>query len=217
MAHPLWPLFDLRIRTDRLELRLPSDEELVDLCAVARAGIHQPEEMPFGVAWTDLPSPAFERSFIQHHWTMRATWRPEQWALNLGAFLDGHPIGSQSVRASDFAILRTVDTGSWLSVAHQGEGLGKEMRAGILAFVFDHLGAEVATSGAFLDNARSAAVSRSLGYEPDGIGRLAPRGVARDVQRFRMTRELWAARPRASVQVSGLQRCLELFGSPATG
>ncbi|HYU50364.1 MAG TPA: hypothetical protein VEO91_10615 [Candidatus Limnocylindria bacterium] len=40
MTHPLWPLFDLRLRTERLELRLPDDDELARLCAIARAGIH---------------------------------------------------------------------------------------------------------------------------------------------------------------------------------
>jgi hypothetical protein len=27
MGHPLWPIYDLRLRTDRLELRLPNEDE----------------------------------------------------------------------------------------------------------------------------------------------------------------------------------------------
>jgi hypothetical protein len=61
-GHP-WALFDLRIWSERLELRLPTDDELVELCWLARSGIHDPAEMPFGAAWTDQPSPQFERSF----------------------------------------------------------------------------------------------------------------------------------------------------------
>ncbi len=51
-----WPLFGLAIRTGRLELRLPTEVELVDLMALARAGIHAPDSMPFGYAWTDSPA-----------------------------------------------------------------------------------------------------------------------------------------------------------------
>jgi len=28
MAHPLWPLFDLRLRSERVELRLPTDADV---------------------------------------------------------------------------------------------------------------------------------------------------------------------------------------------
>ncbi|HYM84780.1 MAG TPA: GNAT family N-acetyltransferase, partial [Candidatus Dormibacteraeota bacterium] len=89
MGHPLWPLFDLRVRVQNVELRLPDDDELVALAAVARAGMHPAGEMPFGVPWSTVPSPAFERSFIQHHWGARASWKSTEWALHLAAFVDG--------------------------------------------------------------------------------------------------------------------------------
>ena len=126
-----WPLFSLRLRTERLVLRLPTDDDLPHLIDVAKAGIHEPDTMPFGIAWSTIPSPAFERSFLQHHWGRRAAWTPEAWFLNLMVELDGAPIGSQSIDATDFAITRTVHTGSWLGQAFQGRGLGKEMRAAV--------------------------------------------------------------------------------------
>ena len=46
-------LYGLRLRTPRLELRLGSHEELVELGQLAESGIHPPEEMPFAIAWTD--------------------------------------------------------------------------------------------------------------------------------------------------------------------
>lgn len=46
------PLYDLRLRTPRLELRLGSRAELEALGDVARAGIHPPGQ-PFAVPWTD--------------------------------------------------------------------------------------------------------------------------------------------------------------------
>jgi len=208
-----WPLFGLRIRSQRLVMRLPTESDLLALMAVARAGIHPEGEMPFGVAWSTAASPAFERGFLQHHWGMWAHWAPEAWALNLLVELDGAPIGSQSVHAQQFSTFRTVDTGSWLGRDFQGRGLGTEMRAAVLAFAFDGLGAEVAESSAFLDNAASNRVSRKLGYEDNGRGRLAPEGIARETQRFRMTVEGWRSRPRPTVAIDGLDACRELFGA----
>ena len=208
-----WPLFGLRLRSERLVLRYPTDDELIDLMALARAGIHPPDEMPFGVAWSTLPSPAFERGFMQHHWTMRGTWSPDRWFLNLVVDLEGALIGSQSVGGEGFAVHRTVVTGSWLGRQFQGRGFGKEMRAAILGFAFDGLGAHVAETSAFLDNAPSNAVSRSLGYAENGLSSLAPDGVARATQQFRMTAEGWHARPRPPVTIEGLDACRELFGA----
>lgn len=209
----VWPLFGLRIRSERLVLRLPSESDLIALISVAKAGIHPDGEMPFGVAWSTAPSPAFERGFLQHHWGMWAHWAPEAWGLNLMVELDGMPIGSQSIHARDFAVFRTVDTGSWLGRAHQRRGFGTEMRAAVLTLAFDRLGAQVAESSAFLDNAASSRVSRKLGYEENGRGSLAPEGVARETQRFRMTAEAWRSRPRPPVTIHGLDACRELFGA----
>src|ERR671912_1883850 len=167
-----WPLFGLRIRSERLVLRLPTDEDILVMIDVARAGIHPPDEMPFGIAWTDVPSPAFERSFVQHHWAGRAGWTPEAWALHLVVELDGESIGAQSMEARDFPRRRTIDTGSWLGRAWQGRGLGAEMRSLVLAFTFEALGARLAETEAFLDNAASNGVSRSVGYAPAGGGPL---------------------------------------------
>ncbi|HYH91882.1 MAG TPA: GNAT family protein [Candidatus Saccharimonadales bacterium] len=208
-----WPLYGLRIRSDRLLLRLPTDDDLLRLMAVAQAGIHPPTEMPFGIAWSTVPSPEFERGFLQHHWGQRATWTPERWALNLLVEHDGRAIGSQSIHATAFAVHRTVDTGSWLGRASQGQGFGTEMRGAVLAFAFDGLGARVAESGAFLDNAASNAVSRRLGYEENGRGALAPDGVSRETQQFRMTEATWRSRPRPPVEIEGLDACRSWFGA----
>jgi RimJ/RimL family protein N-acetyltransferase len=207
-----WPLFGLRIRSEHLVLRLPTDDDLLGLLDLAKAGIHAPDEMPFGVAWTDATGAAFDVSFLQHHWKWRGSWRPEEWWLNLMVELDGDPIGAQTISGEDFPIHRVVDSGSWLGRAYQGRGYGKEMRAAVLAFAFDGLRARAATSGAFLDNAASNAVSRSLGYIEDGRAALAPRGVSREVQRFRMTEEIWRSRPRPPVEIEGLDACREMFG-----
>jgi RimJ/RimL family protein N-acetyltransferase len=207
-----WPLFGLRIRSEHLLLRLPTDEDLLALLDLARAGIHPPDEMPFGVAWSTVESPAFEQGFLAFHWLGRAQWSVDDWQLNLLVEAHGVPIGSQSVEAKAFPIHRTVASGSWLGLAYQGRGLGKEMRSAMLSFAFDGLGAAYATSAAFLDNAASNAVSRSLGYEENGRGSIAPQGVARETQLFRMSAAGWRARPRPAVTIEGLEACREMFG-----
>jgi RimJ/RimL family protein N-acetyltransferase len=213
MPQPLWPLHDLRLRTERLELRLPHEDEIGELCRVAKAGIHPAGEMPFGVAWSTKPRPRFEREFIQWHWKQRADWTPDAWSLELTVFLDGHPIGSQTLAARQFPIFRAVHTGSWLGQEFQRRGLGKEMRGAVLALGFVGLGAEVATTEAFLDNPASAGVSRSLGYQPNGTGSIAPEDVARPTERFRMTRADWLGRPRPTVEIEGLESSRDMFGA----
>lgn len=219
MAHPLWPLYDLRITTadpaiGALELRVPVEAELPAFVALASLGIHPPFEMPFSIPWTDLPSPQRERESYQFYMSSRAGWTVDNWVLTLGVWVDGEPAGFQDLRAHAFPTYRTVATGSWLGQSFQGRGIGKLMRQAVLALAFDHLGAEVAETEAFLDNPASSRVSLGVGYEPNGIGRLPQRGVARDSQRFRLTLEGWRARPRPPVAVEGLESSLELFGLP---
>jgi RimJ/RimL family protein N-acetyltransferase len=213
MGHPLWPLYDLRLRTGNLELRLPTELELAELIAVARAGIHPPDEMPFAIPWTDLPSPAFERSAYQFHLGTRANWRPDRWALVLGVWANGRLVGSQDLSAEGFPTRKTVHTGSWLGAEFQGQGIGKVMRQAVLALAFDHLGALAAESEAFVTNPASAAVSRAVGYEPNGRRIVAPRGEPIEAEGFRMTLEGWRARERPAVEVEGVEACLELFGA----
>jgi RimJ/RimL family protein N-acetyltransferase len=208
-----WPVFGLRIRSEHLLLRPPMDDDIPGMIDLAKAGIHPPDEMPFGVAWSVVPSPEFERGFLRFHWGTRSAWTPEAWTVDFLAELDGRPIGAQGLHANDFAIHRIVDTGSWLGRGYQGQGFGKEMRSAVLSFAFDGLGARIAESSAFLDNLASSGVSRALGYEDNGRGALAPQGVSRETQRFRMTEERWRSRPRPPVIIEGLDACRDLFGA----
>ncbi|MGH9082229.1 MAG: GNAT family N-acetyltransferase, partial [Acidimicrobiales bacterium] len=71
-AHPYWPLFDLRVRTPRLEIRLPTDGDLFRLLAVTDEGVHDPATMPFTTPWTDAPSPQRHRDSLRWWWSRRA-------------------------------------------------------------------------------------------------------------------------------------------------
>ncbi len=207
-----WQLFGLAVRTERLVLRLPTDGELLELMDVVKAGIHPPEVMPFATPWSVMPSPAFERNYLSYHWANRASWAADAWELGLAVWLDDVPIGMQGIHARGFATHRKVDTGSWIGQAFQGQGYGTEMRTAVLTLAFDGLGAVLAETEAFLDNAASNGVSRSLGYDENGVGSLAPLGTARETRRFRMTVDGWRSRPRPPVAIEGLEACRDLFG-----
>ena len=208
-----WPLFGLRVRTPRLELRYPDDDDVIALAAVAARGVHDPAFMPFEILWTDVPSPQQERNTCQFLWRQRAEWKPEDWHLPMATVVDGDVVGIQGVHAANFAELRAPGTGSWLGLEYQGKGIGKEMRAAILHLVFEGLGARVAISGAWHDNAASLGVSRSLGYEDNGIEFKLRRGVRDWQQRLLLTRERWEQQRRDDIEIVGLEPCREMFGA----
>jgi RimJ/RimL family protein N-acetyltransferase len=207
------PLHGLRLRTPRLELRLPTPGELAALARLAEHGVHDPAAMPFRVAWTDgVGTPSFEADFTAFHLGLRESWRTDDWHLVLGVWADGAPVGSHGLAARGFAAARTVETGSWLGLRHQRRGYGTEMRTAMLALAFDGLGAETATSGVIAGNEASARVSAKLGYEPAGEGVVAPRGEPVRELYFRLTRERWLHLEHAPVEIEGLEPCLPLFG-----
>jgi RimJ/RimL family protein N-acetyltransferase len=210
-GYGFWPLFGLVIRTPRLEIRLPREDEFGALLAVVARGIHDPATMPFMAPWTDRPSPARERESAHWWWRQRAEWAAEKWNFTGAVFVDGQPVGVQGIDAEHFATLRSVHTGSWLGLAYQGLGLGKEMRQAILHLAFAGLGAQEAHSGAFFDNAPSLATSHAVGYQPNGET-LAPRrdGVARMLN-LRMDRATWEKRRRDDIEIVGLEACLDMF------
>ncbi|HXH36131.1 MAG TPA: GNAT family protein [Plantibacter sp.] len=99
---------------------------------------------------------------------------------------------------------RTVTSGSWLTESQQGTGLGTEMRAGLLQFVFDHLGAEIAESDAAVWNAASLGVSRRLGYRDNGLHRFVARpGEVSESQRLLLVRDDFR-RPDWAADVAGV-------------
>jgi RimJ/RimL family protein N-acetyltransferase len=210
-----WPLFQLRLQTPRLELRLPTESDLAGLADLAAAGVHDPDVQPFAVAWTDVPAAERAHSTIQYHWSKRAAWRPDSWSLDLVVVHGGAVVGTQGMSATDFAVLREVSTGSWLGQAHHGQGIGTEMRAAVLHLAFAGLGALYATSGAFADNLPSLGVSRKLGYTDDGIERQVRRGQPATTRRLRLDLETWQVTRTVPVTIAGLEACLPMFGMAA--
>ena len=201
------PLFGLRLRTRRLELRLPTVDELGQLREVALAGIHPPEFMPFTVAWTDDPTLG---DFLDYHEMRRREWSVDRWHLELGVWLDAKPVGVQALTATDFPVTRTVMTGSWLGRRFQAQGVGTEMRTAVVQLAFRGLGAKVARSGAIEGNSASLRVSEKLGYRIVGNGTVSPRGVEVGHTDLEVRRADW--RPPSAVEIDGLAPCLGVFG-----
>jgi len=189
------PATSLRIRTPRLELRLATVAELRELYRVAEAGIHDPAVMMFEIPWTDDLN---EEQFFGYHREQLELTTPDDFHLQLIAFLDGRPIGTQGINTHGPG---RVVTGSWLGAAYQRHGYGTEMRSAVLSFAFDVLGADAAVSGAFLENEGSRGVSTKLGYREVGSHFVSPRGEPMEHVDLELRREEF--RPLVDVEIRG--------------
>lgn len=213
MAPPYWPLFDLMLTTPDLVLR-PMTE--ADQSTVSRLLPDDVELDPAATTYPGLDERA-TRAVVVHqaYWHAYGSWRPEAWRLNFAVLAGGELIGAQELEGNDFPTLRTVDTSSFLVTSARGRGLGKQMRAAVLALAFGPLAAQAAITEAWHDNRASLGVSRSLGYLPNGES-LHRRGTDVDVMvHLRLTREAWLARSdRPDVTIRGFDHCRPFFGLP---
>ncbi|WP_411079212.1 GNAT family N-acetyltransferase [Streptomyces sp. cmx-18-6] len=212
MSHRYWPLRGLRVRTPRLELRLPDEGLLDELASVAAGGVHGRDRMPFVFPWTDGEPDEVGRAVYQHVLGTVAGWSPRDWTLSLAVLHEGAVVGRQDLMGREFGVRGEVLTGSWLGLAHQDRGIGTEMRAAALHLAFDGLGARYAVSEAMTDNPRSLGVSRRLGYVPDGLQVEAVRGAPATLQRLRLDRAGWEKHRSVDVTVEGLDACRADFG-----
>jgi RimJ/RimL family protein N-acetyltransferase len=207
-----WALFDLRIRTPRLELRLPTERLIDEIIDLALDGVHDPAEMPFAVAWTDAPRDELPYNTLQFYWSQLASFSVDEWELPLTVLVDDQVVGVQGIGATRFPLRREVGTGSWLGRRHHRQGIGTEMRSAALHFAFACLGAEYANSEAFSDNAASLAVSRKLGYRDNGVSRMVRRDQVVEQIKLRLPRTAWEDQRRDDIEVDGFEPCRALFG-----
>jgi RimJ/RimL family protein N-acetyltransferase len=214
MLADLLPILRLTLRTERLELRLLAGyDELRALADTAAAGVHDPDFMPFSIPWTEGGPAATARSVALWYHRAIGRWDTKDWGLPFVVFHQGLPIGVQMIAGKQFAITREIDSGSWIGLAHQGRGIGTEMRAAVLHFAFAELGALTAKSGSFDGNDASERVSRRLGYRPDGEEYHVVQGERRHMRRWRLDRDDWNAHRGHEVAVEGLdEEVLAMLG-----
>lgn len=182
----VWPPFGLRIESPRLILRQIRETDFPQYIAAATSGITSSGRSPFVSPWDENPPEKMAKNSLTWLWSRRASIGPDRWYLMLAVFLknddgsEGPLIGMQDVYAENWRLLRTVASGSWLRADQQGKGLGREQRAAMIMWAFDHFEAEYAESAAYDWNAASLRVSETLGYfqcgtrrVPDAYGKTA--------------------------------------------
>ena len=167
------------------------DDLVVELARLAVRGVHDPSRMPFSTPWTRGTPDEIMRGMLEYQWATRTAIGPSRFRLEYAVLVDGVVVGSQGAGAKDWSVLRRVNTGSWLGQEFQNRGIGTRMRMLMLDLLFAGLGANEVTSSAFSDNPASIAVSRKVGYRPDGTEVVAREGAPATLQRFRMSHERW--------------------------
>jgi RimJ/RimL family protein N-acetyltransferase len=198
----IWPPFGLILTTPRLTVRPILDDDIPAAVDAARSGIHEPGKSPFSTPWAEMPADELAPNMAQWYWRCRGNFTKDSWTLLLAVWRDDEFLGVQDLGAKNFATLKTVSTGSWLKRSAQGQGVGKEMRAAVVSYAFDYLGAEVAESEAASWNQQSLGVSTSLGYELNGISRDGWGEKIEEVQRVRLTPTTFK-RPDWTLKVQG--------------
>ncbi|MCG7311405.1 GNAT family N-acetyltransferase [Brachybacterium sp. ACRRE] len=213
----LHPPFALRVRSGPLTLRVLADRDLPEYAELLRRPIFADPDAPHVFPWYARPEQERIREAMRFQWRLRSELSPESWSLTLGIWADGRLIGCQDVNGKQFAVRRTVTSGSWLTRDMQGRGYGGLMRRAVLVLAFDHLGAVRAESAAVVGNERSYGVSRSCGYVGNGTEIVEQNGRAVEHQRFVVTPQTFRRGSR-SVEVEGLTPELRaLLGAPPAG
>ncbi len=210
-----YPLFDLAVRTPKLELRAATDELLEQIVPFVAAGIFDPGQPPPFDDPMSLydDSPSREWRWRRAIWAGRARVEPDEWwRLYFVVVVDGEPVGMQDLIGIQFRELRTATTFSWIGRPHQGRGFGTEMRRAILHLGFAGLGAERLQSEAFDDNVASNAISRGLGYTPNGTAWATRQGKPARLLRWELTRDRWQPSRRDDIELFGIDRSLAVLG-----
>ncbi|MFJ2030715.1 GNAT family N-acetyltransferase [Streptosporangium sp. NPDC087985] len=157
-------------------------------------------------------SPGREWGWLRGIWAGRARVSEDFWRVYLVVVVDGEPVGMQDLIGMNFTKFGTVSTFSWLDPEVRGRGLGKEIRQAVLHLAFEGFGAREAASDAFHDNLASNRVSQTMGYEPNGVDWDTRRGEAAVINRWRLTRERWAAARRDDIELVGVAECRPVLG-----
>jgi len=199
-----------RIVTPRLELRLPTPDDVEQLCAVARSGIHGADFMPFETPWSTLPSPQFEATFHEDAAIRQASLGREGWVAGFAVVANGQPVGMQTIDAGRPTL--PPRTRSWLGQAYQGRGYGTEMRAAVLHFAFASLRLDAMRTACADGNVASRRVNEKFGYEEIGKVWRSPAGIPRVSVEFRLEREQYFGMvPRVPIRVEHFELVRHLF------
>lgn len=131
MTSRWWPLWDLRLRIDDLELAPVTEADLDALAALVPGDL---ELNPAATRDEQLDERTW-RGVVAHqeYWKAMGTWSPDDWQISFAVRRGGRVLGQQGLEGPDFRRLRTVDTSSCLVPDARGTGVGKAMRTAVRA------------------------------------------------------------------------------------
>ena len=116
MRPELWPPYAVVITEHDLRLTVVTDD-IPDLVDIALGGIHDPDAMPFAMPWTLAEPSALPADMIRYFSAVRATFRPDKFDLLFAVRVAGTLVGIQALHTTNFAIVRTGETGrGWVGV-----------------------------------------------------------------------------------------------------
>lgn len=205
----IWPPYALQVESGDLSFTVLRESDVPELVELVLDGIHDPARMPFHFPWTDAPAEEVPANYMRYVARVVAGQSADSTNLNLVVRRRGETVGIQALEGEGVGVTRTLETGSWLASRFQGQGLGTAMRQAVCALAFDHLGIERVTSWAFMDNPASLAVSRKVGYRPNGRRWLASRGRPAEQQGLLLTPQTFVRGD--PIQVRGVDEVRDFF------
>ena len=178
----LWPLAGLRVRSGDLELRYLDDAHLRRARTARGRRASTPRRRCRSPSrGRAAPRPRWRAASSTYQWGRRASASPREAGRSSSpSCAAGEVLGTQSlIGAATSRSRATAETGSWLGLRHQGQGIGTRMRLMILHLFFEGFDGLRATTSAFDDNAASNGVTRRIGYAENGVDVAGPRGDGR--------------------------------------
>lgn len=173
----IWPPYGLVVEAGDLRMTALRESDVPEVLDVVAGGIHDPSWSPFLFPWTDAPAEEMPANYLRFYASTLTRTVDGDVSLELVVRRNGQVIGMQGMNGPDVAGTRRLETGSWLGLPFQGQGLGTRMRRMMCALAFDGLGLDAVTSSAWEDNAASRRVSEKVGYRETGRGQAERRGV----------------------------------------
>lgn len=173
----VWPPYGLVVEAGDLRMTALREADVPEVLDVVAGGIHDPSWTPFLFPWTDAPAEEMPSNYLRFYASTLTRTVDGDVSLELVVRRNGQVIGMQGMNGPDVAGTRRLETGSWLGLPFQGQGLGTRMRRMMCALAFDGLGLDAVTSSAWEDNAASRRVSEKVGYRETGRGQAERRGV----------------------------------------
>lgn len=173
----IWPPYGLVVESGDLRMTALREADVPEVLDVVAGGIHDPAWTPFLFPWTDAPAEEMPANYVRFFASTLTRTVDGGVSLELVVRRNGRVVGMQGLNGPDVARTRRLETGSWLGLPFQGQGLGTRMRRMVCALAFDGLGLDAVTSSAWEDNAASRRVSEKVGYRETGRGQAERRGV----------------------------------------